>query len=53
MSGIATDGAPAMAGKKEGLIKLIEDEVTFDEISLHQISRNLCATVLKIYVQKF
>lgn len=39
MSGIATDGAPAMAGKKEGLIKLIEDEVTFDEISLHQISR--------------
>ena len=41
MSGIATDGAPGMVGKKEELIKLIEDDAiaisnsTFDEMSLH------------------
>lgn len=54
ISGIATDGAPAMVGKKEGLTKLIEDHaVLFGNKGLmryhcivHQ--ENLCAKALKM-----
>ncbi|XP_023227897.1 general transcription factor II-I repeat domain-containing protein 2A-like [Centruroides sculpturatus] len=54
ISGIITDGAPAMIGKKEGLVKLIENDAIAVENSrlmkyhciLHQ--ENLCAKALKM-----
>ena len=53
ISGITTDGAPAMIGKKEGLVKLIEDDAITAGISrlmkyqciIHQ--ENLCSKSLK------
>ena len=54
ISGITTDGAPAMVGKREGLVKLIEDEALRSgntilmkyHCIIHQ--ENLCAESLKI-----
>jgi hypothetical protein len=54
ISGIATDGAPAMIGKKEGLVKLIENSaIASGNLSLmkyhcivHQ--ENLCVKALKM-----
>ncbi|KAE9532362.1 hypothetical protein AGLY_009985 [Aphis glycines] len=52
--GIATDGAPAMVGKKEGLTKLIEDHAVLvgnkGLIRYHCIvhQENLCAKALKM-----
>ncbi|KOC58986.1 General transcription factor II-I repeat domain-containing protein 2, partial [Habropoda laboriosa] len=54
ISGVATDGAPAMIGKKEGLVKLIEDDAIAVENSrlmkyhciIHQ--ENLCGKALKM-----
>ena len=54
ISGITTDGAPAMVGKREGLVKLIEDEALRSgntilmkyHCIIHQ--ENLCAKSLKI-----
>lgn len=51
MSGIATDGAPAMVGKKQGLVKLIKNYIGTDDLKfmsyhcvIHQ--ENLCAKSL-------
>ena len=54
VSGTATDGAPVMAGKREGLVKLIEDDAIPAQNShlikyhclVHQ--ENLCTKALKI-----
>ncbi|XP_067123968.1 general transcription factor II-I repeat domain-containing protein 2-like [Centruroides vittatus] len=54
ISGVITDGAPAMIGRKEGLVKLIENDAFAVENSrfmkyhciLHQ--ENLCAKALKM-----
>lgn len=54
ISGIATDGAPAMVGKKEGLTKLIEDHAVLvgnkSLMRYHCIvhQENLCAKALKM-----
>ena len=52
--GIVTDGAPAMVGKREGLVKLIEDNAIATQNShlmkyhciVHQ--ENLCTKALKM-----
>ena len=54
ISGIVTDGVPAMVGKREGLVKLIEDDAIAAQIlclvkyhhTVHQ--ENLCTKALKI-----
>ena len=46
--GITTDGAPAMVGKREGLVKLIENEALLlmkYHCIIHQ--ENLCSKSLK------
>jgi hypothetical protein len=54
ISGLATDGAPAIVGKKEGLTKLIEDHAILVEnkrlMRYHCIvhQENLCAKALKM-----
>ena len=55
ISGTVTDGALAMAGKREGLVKLIEDDAIADQNShlmkyhciVHQ--ENLYTEALKMY----
>ena len=50
ISGIATDGAPAVVGKKEGLIKLMEDDAI--ALTTH-IWWNITALhIKKIYMRK-
>ena len=54
LSGRVTDGALAVAGKREGLVKLIEDDAIADQNShlmkyhciVHQ--ENLCTKTLKM-----
>ena len=54
ITGIVTDGTPVMAGKREGLVKLIEDDAIPAQNShlikyhclVHQ--ENLCTKALKI-----
>ncbi|XP_063989608.1 general transcription factor II-I repeat domain-containing protein 2-like [Diachasmimorpha longicaudata] len=54
LSGITTDGAPAMVGKHEGLVKLIEKEAcnvgNMSMLNFHCIihQENLCAKSLKM-----
>lgn len=54
ISGIATDGAPAMVGKKEGLAKMIENDAiavgNTRSMNYHCIvhQENLCAKALKM-----
>ncbi|XP_063814316.1 general transcription factor II-I repeat domain-containing protein 2-like [Pseudophryne corroboree] len=54
ISGIATDGAPAMIGNRDGLVKLIEDDAiasqNFSMMKYHCIvhQENLCAKALKM-----
>ena len=53
ISGIVTDGAPVMVGKREGLLKVIEDDAIANQNSclmkyhciVHQ--ENLCTKALK------
>lgn len=53
MSGRVTNGAPVMTGKREGLIKLIDDAIVAQNSCLmkyHWIvnQENLCAEALKM-----